>query len=243
MARLRAENLRVSEVFGPWSAAFEASHRVCLLGPNGAGKTTMLAALAGLHPAAQGELWWDDVRARAMRPLEASQWRRFLPQSLGVPLDWSVATFVRLCGPGPQAEAAALALLQEAGLQGLAQRRASSLSGGEWRRVQLAWALGQAAPCVFLDEPTGNLDPEAVAQFARDAARFPGLVVWSTHDLALARTLATHVVALFPRGKTWSGTARAWWSGDGPRTLYASSTSLAGGCKLVPGPLPLALGD
>lgn len=72
-----------------------------------------------------------------------------------------------------------------------------ALSKGEARRVQIVMALAHRPPLIVLDEPTDALDPIAREQFyallARHLATTPATVIMSTHHVAEAERLATHV--------------------------------------------------
>lgn len=141
---------------------------VGLLGPNGAGKTTCFRILAGLDPGGEGEVRLDG-RALSGLPL----WRRvrlglgYLPQEASVFRGLSVADNLavplhelgRLDEVGPR--------LAEAGLSGLADHLAGTLSGGERRRLELARCLASRPSVLLLDEPFSGVDPVAVADLQR----------------------------------------------------------------------------
>ncbi len=85
-------------------------------------------------------------------------------------------------------------------VEGLAQRDASALSGGETRRVFLARALAQEAEIWLLDEPTAGLDPRHRLEFLEVLRRIHrerrGTVLLVTHELDLAAELADRVLLL-----------------------------------------------
>jgi tungstate transport system ATP-binding protein len=95
------------------------------------------------------------------------------------------------------------ALLRRVGLDGLGERPARRLSGGEQQRLALARALAREPEILFLDEPTASLDPastKAVEDIIQATAASGVKIVMATHDLGQARRLAGDVVFLM-RGR------------------------------------------
>ena len=93
--------------------------------------------------------------------------------------------------------------LAATGIEPLAARAVTSLSGGERARVALARALATQAPVLLADEPTMSLDPrhqlvvmELLARVAHDG----GAVLAILHDLALAARFADRVL-IMDRGR------------------------------------------
>lgn len=140
-----------------------------LLGPNGAGKTTVFYMITGLIKPDSGSITLDgfDVthlpmyrRARlgiGYLPQEASIFR-------GLTVAQNVMSILELTEPRRAARRAALAdLLDEFGLSRLADAPATSLSGGERRRVEIARALASRPDFMLLDEPFAGVDPIAVS--------------------------------------------------------------------------------
>ncbi|CAB3769441.1 ABC transporter ATP-binding protein [Paraburkholderia humisilvae] len=197
----------------------------CIAGPNGAGKTTLIATLAGLlHPAA-GHVEIDGVRASGWPPARLAQRRALMPQSAHDAFSASVLDvvllnrFPHLTGWGWERagdRAAAHAALALLGLADFARRDVLSLSGGERQRVALAAVLCQDAPLLLLDEPLAHLDLhhqigclEALDGWTRDGTRQAArTILFSCHDLNLARRFATHALLLDGCGATWTGPAR-----------------------------------
>jgi ABC-2 type transport system ATP-binding protein len=174
-----------------------------ILGPNGAGKTTTLEIIEGLREPDAGE-----VTVLGMRP-----WPRnpaLLPR-IGVQLQASsfferltareqLRTFASLYGVGPQR---ADAMLEVVGLTGSAATRTEKLSGGQAQRLSIACALVPGPDVLFLDEPTGSLDPQArrnLWDLLRAIAAEGRTVVLTTHHMDEAETLCERV-AVMDHGK------------------------------------------
>ena len=201
--------------------AFGAGEIWCVAGANGAGKTTLIGALAGLREAAAGHV---EIEGRALADWPAAQLARrraLMPQDVRDAFSASVLDIVllnrypHLAGWGwerdedREAAHAALALL---GLESLAARDVLSLSGGERQRVGLAAVLCQQAPLLLLDEPLAHLDLhhqiaclEVLDRWVHAAAR---TIIFSCHDLNLARRYATHALLLDGRGGYCAGPVR-----------------------------------
>ena len=89
--------------------------------------------------------------------------------------------------------------LAEAGLSGLAEHSARTLSGGEQQRLSIARARVLMPRVMLLDEPTSNLDPGATAAVEskiKDADLQGTRIIMTTHDILQARRLAGDVLFL-----------------------------------------------
>jgi len=176
---------------------FASNAPTVLIGPNGSGKTTVLRAAMGLIPVTRGRVTWGgrdasppDRRAilfqrPAMLRRSAAGNVRYALAAAGVPR-------------GQRANRAA-ELLALVGLEGLQQRPARRLSGGEQQRLALARALARDPEVLFLDEPTASLDPaatKAIEDIVRAVSARGVKVVMATHDLGEAKRLASEIVLL-----------------------------------------------
>jgi iron complex transport system ATP-binding protein len=190
----------------------------CIAGPNGAGKTTLIGVLAGLAKPAEGAISLDGRALSSWRTADLARERALMPQSThdvfsATVLDTVLLNrFPYLTGWGWESRddrAAAHAALDALGLAAFASRDVLTLSGGERQRVALAAVLCQNAPLLLLDEPLAHLDLHHqidCLHALHEAARNEGsAVVFSCHDLNLARRFATHALLLDGRGGAYGG--------------------------------------
>jgi lipopolysaccharide export system ATP-binding protein len=142
---------------------------VGLLGPNGAGKTTCFYMVTGLVPADYGSIYLDgeDITAQPMYQ-RARMGIGYLPQEASIFRGMSVAQNIMAVvelreKDRGRAEARVDELLEELHITRLKSARATALSGGERRRVEIARALASDPAFMLLDEPFAGIDPMAIA--------------------------------------------------------------------------------
>ena len=139
------------------------------LGPNGSGKTTTIRMLCGLigPTSGSGSVLGFDIG----RETEAIKARiGYMSQKFSLYPDLTVAENLRFYADvykiDRRTRAARLAeLIGMAGLQGREGEQAVNLSGGWKQRLALACAIVHRPRMLFLDEPTGGVDPEARRAF------------------------------------------------------------------------------
>lgn len=141
---------------------------VGLLGPNGAGKTSTFYMVLGLLQPDGGEIFLDGENI-SLLPIyqRARLGLQYLPQEPSVFRKLTVAenimAILETLEPNLQVRQERLQkLLAELRLSHLAHQRASDLSGGERRRVEITRALVTAPHFIILDEPFAGIDPLAV---------------------------------------------------------------------------------
>jgi peptide/nickel transport system ATP-binding protein len=217
----RGGSFERARAFGLSGISFELRRGeiTVLLGESGSGKSTLLRALLALEHGARGSALLEApaVSAGAATDLLAVRGRAlaegrgrigWIPQEPGAALDpratlvESVAEPALARGvPAAEARARAIAVLAACGLsRELAGRLPHELSGGERQRGNLARAFAQGPSVLLLDEPTSNLDPPVAARIAelvRELVAEHALAaLWVTHDVALARSLASRALVL-----------------------------------------------
>jgi|UniRef100_A0A7C3WHK4 lipopolysaccharide export system ATP-binding protein len=141
---------------------------VGLLGPNGAGKTTTFYMILGVLKPDNGAIYLDgeDISSLAIY-LRARKGLQYLPQESSVFRKLTVAenilAILETLEPDPQLRQERLQkLLGELRITHLADQKASALSGGERRRVEITRALVTSPHFIILDEPFAGIDPLAV---------------------------------------------------------------------------------
>ena len=172
--------------------------KVAIIGVSGSGKSTLLNLLGGLDRVSQGSVALAGRDLAGMSERQLAGWRN---QHLGFVYQFhhllpefsaleNVAMPQLIAGvPRRTAQARAADMLDEVGLAHRRSHRPGQLSGGERQRVAIARSLINSPRCVLMDEPTGNLDPEAAAQVLAliDKLRQTrSAFVVVTHDLAVA---------------------------------------------------------
>lgn len=162
---LAAHQLHLRPRLNGVSLTLRPGHTLGLLGVNGAGKSTLLAILAGAMGCDNGQVLIEG------EPLERRPALRrrigWLPQRPPLYPDMTVMENLRfnarLRQRRPQTGELAQ-WLQRFDLQGLQQRLARQLSGGEAMRLGLACCLAHQPDILLLDEPSAGLDPLAAEQ-------------------------------------------------------------------------------
>jgi lipopolysaccharide export system ATP-binding protein len=148
-----------------------------LLGPNGAGKTTCFYMVMGLIQPDFGDISIDgqDVTLLPMY-VRARLGLGYLPQEpsifRGMSVEDNVLAVLETIEPDAATrESRATELLTELRIDRLRKQRATSLSGGERRRLEIARALATDPSFILLDEPFAGIDPLAIADI-RDLIGF-----------------------------------------------------------------------
>jgi ABC-2 type transport system ATP-binding protein len=209
------------------------------LGPNGAGKTTTVEILEGFRRTGDGQ-----VQVLGANPWHApSAWR----ERIGIVLQDSEAEpslTVREClclyagyYRAPRRVDETLALV---GLNEQADQRATALSGGQRRRLDVALALIGDPELIFLDEPTTGFDPSArraaweVIAGLRDLGK---TVFLTTHYMEEAERLADRIAVIAAGELVAQGTPQTL----GDRQLSSTRITFAAASGTAAGDLPAAL--
>ncbi len=170
-----------------------------LLGPNGAGKSTLVRAIAGRAELSEGAISING--GDPMRSARARRYCGFVPQQIALYEQLTVEENLRVIGSimglrGAVASSRAKTVIRAIGLADRANDRASELSGGMRRRLNIGMALVHRPRLLVLDEPTAGVDISGRRTLVNLILRLrdQGLaILLTTHDMEEAEALADQV--------------------------------------------------
>jgi sodium transport system ATP-binding protein len=174
-----------------------------LLGPNGAGKTTALRAISGLLRPDSGDVTVDGLDV-GLDPDGVRKRLGALPEVVGLYDYLTVREHLMYAGELHGVAAEPLkrqvqVLLERFALMPLSERRASTLSLGQKRRVAMARVLVHEPPNVVLDEPTSGLDVLSAREVRREVRRLADsgcAVLFSSHVMPEVAAVCDRIVVL-----------------------------------------------
>jgi putative ABC transport system ATP-binding protein len=188
------------DILNDISLQVEYQEAVVIKGASGSGKTTLLGLMAGLDQASSGDILLlghnlmqkNEEQRAAIRCGQVG----FVFQSFhlvqGASAVQNVMLPLELSGI-EDAQARALASLQQVGLESRRDTLVEHLSGGEQQRVAIARAYATRPRILFADEPTGNLDAATGRQVA-------DLMFALRDQSGTTLVLVTHEAELLERG-------------------------------------------
>ncbi len=167
---------------------------IAVIGPSGSGKSTLLKALTGYRPANQGDVLYDN-RNLYKQFAELRQRIGLVPQDdilhkeLTVKKALKYAAKLRFPADTSEQERQQRIdeVLRELKLDIHKEKKVTSLSGGQRKRVSVALELLTKPSLIFLDEPTSGLDPgmdRDVMQLLRGLSDDGRTVLVVTHSVA-----------------------------------------------------------
>jgi branched-chain amino acid transport system ATP-binding protein len=194
---------------------------VSLIGPNGAGKTTFFNTLTGLYKVTDGSITFDgeDVTNKPPHAItERGVGRTFqnirlfnqmtalenvlvgMHARLSGGILGSVFGLPRVRREEREAAEKARELLAYAGLRGVDDELAESLSYGDQRRLEVARALATEPKLLLLDEPTAGMNPQETVTFMEFVSKLreerPVSILLIEHDMKVVMGISDRVTVL-----------------------------------------------
>lgn len=188
--------------------SFEEGKMVCVLGKNGAGKSTLFRCILGLQKVYEGEIYIDGVDVKKMSAAELAKKVAYIPQNHSSTYAFTVRDMVllgttasmgRFENPGKLQHEMAQQAIQRIGIEKLADRSYTEISGGEQQLTLIARALAQQAKILIMDEPCANLDYGNQIRLLQTLIKLGKegyLILQSTHNPEHAFLFADEALAL-----------------------------------------------
>ncbi|NJR63699.1 MAG: metal ABC transporter ATP-binding protein [Cyanobacteria bacterium CRU_2_1] len=196
------------------SFALEAGTDTAIVGPNGAGKTTLVQAILGILPRQAGEvlILGRPLTRRGFLPSSIRQQIAYLPQNFLfdrripmtveelVGLGWDKLGFQLPWANYRQRRFAVREALTRVDAAHLSHQPISGLSGGETKRVLLAYCLVHSRRLLILDEAPAGLDVRGESEFYQLLHQLKQEQGWAilqiSHDLDMVRRHCDRVLCL-----------------------------------------------
>lgn len=184
------------------SFSLESGDFACVVGANGSGKSTLIKGILGLIKPEKGEVVYgegldrtkigylpQDIRQDANFPATVEE--IVLSGCLG-----HMKTRPFYCRHEKQHAAESMKML---GIENLAKKSFSELSGGQRQKTLLARSLSATKQLLILDEPSNNLDYKSRKEFYGALKKLNGnglTIIMITHDLDADDLIGSKVIAL-----------------------------------------------
>ena len=202
-----SKKFKDKEILSNFNLKVEENKILAIVGPSGGGKTTLLRMLAGLESIGTGEIIFNGENL-PLNELEKRNLLGFVFQDFQLfphmtVLENLVISPIQTMGiKKDEAEAKAIKLLEQLGLENHCKSYPHSLSGGQKQRVALARAMMIEPKIIGYDEPTSALDPELRLEVEKLILQNKKLGITQivvTHDLQFAENIADDILKVEPK--------------------------------------------
>jgi len=193
---LKVENLSKTidgeKVLDNISFTVNTGDKVVILSNNDIAKTALFQILAGEMEPDSGTYEWGMTTSQSYFPKDNSEYFENVDLSL---IDW-----MRQFSTDQHEEYVRgfLGRMLFSGEE--ARKMAKVLSGGEKVRCMLSKMMLSGANVLLLDNPTDHLDLESITSLNKSLIRFPGTVLFTTHDHEFIQTVANKIIEITPNG-------------------------------------------
>ncbi|MFQ5544196.1 MAG: ABC-F family ATPase [Nitrospiria bacterium] len=175
----------------------DAGERIAIIGPNGIGKTTLLRIL--LPEDHEDQLALDTGRVKWSENAAIG----YFAQEHSADFTSDASLFEWMCqwrqeGDDEQLVRATLGRLLFK--KNEMEKQVKVLSGGEQGRMLFGKLILQRPNVLLMDEPTNHLDMESIESLNNALEKYPGTLIFVSHDREFVSSLATRIIELSPTG-------------------------------------------
>ena len=195
------------------SFEIQAGEKLGLIGPNGSGKTTLFNCLSGFNVPTGGSITFKGNDITEMSPAKRSRLglgRVF--QSFGVFRQMTLQENIITALEGAKRSSLnpwssihkenkekAIEFLRDVKLEGKAQDKAGSLSGGQMRLLEISRTIAFGADLFLLDEPTAGVSPRMKSEIEQALIKLQSLgktIITIEHDMNFIQKLSDRILVL-----------------------------------------------
>lgn len=188
------------QLFRNLSFMLDAGERLAIIGPNGAGKSTLLKLLAGACNDIYGEgLKADSGNIKWAEKAEIGYYPQDHENDFDVPM--TLTEWMRQWGKEGDDEQVIRGTLGRLLFGGNeVGKQVQVLSGGEKGRMLYGKLILQEPNVLMMDEPTNHMDMESIESLNMALEKFPGTLIFVSHDRQFVSSLATQIIELDGEG-------------------------------------------
>ena len=168
------------------------NEKIGVIGINGMGKSTLLKVAAGIEPYDEGKISIGNQVKICYLPQTpefeegTTVLRAAIADNVNELNQWTI-------------EADARSMLNKLGFYDY-DEKVEHMSGGQKKRIALVNALLTPADILVLDEPTNHLDMESITALNNGLIKFPGVLLFASHDHQFVQTTANRIMEIMPNG-------------------------------------------
>lgn len=194
-----SKKVKKKELVQPFDYQLQSGKILALCGGNGAGKSTLIRLITGLIKPTTGQVLMNGLNRKKHKRNFTKQFG-YMPDDFFFQKKMTAKETIRFYAQLKQIDKKRYEnVLEEVGLVDVLNEKVGNFSKGMKQRLLLAQALLATPNILILDEPTNGLDPYWMKEFCHlmlEAKEKGQTIIFSTHELSVAETIADEVMFL-----------------------------------------------